>query len=181
LYNRAWRAYEQGKIRESVALFDELVKLAPGSEADLWQRGIAQYDAGLFRECRAQFELHRTVNPADVENSAFHFFCVARQASAEAARKALLPAGPDARVPMAEVYEMLQGKRQPEGVLSAAGTRSDAVFFAHLYVGYYFEALGEGKKARTHFEKAASPEFAAAGGLMHTVARVHLDIIRNRR
>ncbi len=59
LYDRAWRAYEQGRLQESVDLFDELVRVAPGSEPDLWQRGIAQYEAGRFRECRAQFELHR--------------------------------------------------------------------------------------------------------------------------
>lgn len=181
LYERAWAAFEQGKLVESVALFDELVKLAPGAEPDLWQRGIAQYEAGLYRECRAQFELHRKVNPADVENSAFHFFCVAKSEGPEAARAALLPVGPDARVPMTEVYEMLQGKRKPEGVLSAAGSRTDSVFYAHLYIGYYFEALGEDRKARPHFEKAASPEFAAAGGLMHTVARVHLDRARRKK
>jgi lipoprotein NlpI len=181
LYDRAWRAYEQGRLQESVDLFDELVRVAPGSEPDLWQRGIAQYEAGRFRECRAQFELHRRVNPADVENAAFHFLCVARAEGPEAARAALLPVGPDARVPMKEVYEMLQGNRKPEGVLTAAGSRSDAVFFAHLYVGYYYEAMGEDKKARPHFERAASQEFAAAGGLMHTVAAVHLEQLKKRR
>jgi lipoprotein NlpI len=181
IYDNAWRAFEQGRLRESVTLFDELVKLAPGSEPDLWQRGIVQYEAGLYKECRAQFELHRKVNPADVENAAFHFFCVARADGAEAARQALLPVGPDARVPMREIYEMLQGKRKPEAVLTAAGTRTDAVFFAHLYLGYYYEALGEPKNARPHFERAAGRDFAAAGGLMHTVAVVHLEQLKKRR
>ena len=38
-------------------------------------------------------------------------FCVvARAESPEAARKQLLPVGPDARVPMREVYQLFQGQ-----------------------------------------------------------------------
>lgn len=175
LYDRAWSAFEKGDVRESVLLFDELVRIAPQAEPELWQRGIAQYEAGLYKECKAQFELHRKVNPNDVENAAFHFICTARAEGADAARRQLLPVGPDARIPMREVYEMFAGRKKPEGVLSAAGSTADGLFFGHLYIGYYFEALGEPRKARPHFEKAASPEFTAAGGLMHTVALVHLD------
>lgn len=175
VYDQAWRAFERGQIEQSVELFEDLVRLAPGAEAELWQRGIVQYEAGRFAACRKQFELHRQVNPNDVENAAFHFFCTARAGGVKAARSALLPVGPDGRVPMKEIYEMLQGKRTPEAVLSAAGQGAEGRFFAHLYIGFYFEALGEPRKALPHFRQAAAPEFAAAGGLMHTVARVHLQ------
>ena len=93
--------------------FDDLARLAPDEAPYLWQRGIAQYYAGRFRECRAQFESHRTVNPDDVENAAWHFLCVARGESVAAARAALLPVGPDARVPMREIYQMFRGVIDP--------------------------------------------------------------------
>ena len=62
------------------------------------------------------------MNPDDVENAAWHFLCVARAESPAKARAALLPVGPDARVPMREVYQMFRGTLTPEQVLSAAGT-----------------------------------------------------------
>src|SRR5262249_61108175 len=87
------------------------------------------------------FESHRTVNPDDVENAAWHFLCVARAESPEKAKEALLPVGPDPRVPMAQIYRMFGGTLAPEQVLSAAGARPESQFYAHLYVGLYFEAL----------------------------------------
>ena len=98
------------RIAESVKGFDQVAKLVPSYAPQLWQRGIAQYYARQYKQCRAQFESHRTVNPNDVENAAWHFLCVARAESAEKARAALLPVGPDARVPMRQVYEMFRNK-----------------------------------------------------------------------
>jgi lipoprotein NlpI len=66
----------------------------------LWQRHRLITPAG--NDCRAQFELHRTVNPADVENAAWHFLRGARWVTAKA-RAALLPVGPDSRVPMRQI------------------------------------------------------------------------------
>jgi len=74
--------------------------------------GIALYYAGRFKDCRAQFESHRTVNPDDVENAAWHFLCVARAESVTSARAALLPVGPDPRVPMRQIYQMFRGAFQ---------------------------------------------------------------------
>ena len=65
------------------------------------------------------------MNPADVENAAWHFLCVARQEGAEKARAALLPVGADPRVPMREVYEMFRGRLEPSAVIAAAGSAPD--------------------------------------------------------
>ena len=86
--------------RSLAATFDVLAKLIPDEAPQLWQRGIALYYAGRFADCRRQFESHRTVNPDDVENAAWHFLCVARERDAGTGTAALLPVGPDARVPM---------------------------------------------------------------------------------
>jgi lipoprotein NlpI len=157
------------------------VKLAPAIAPQLWQRGIALYYAGRYNDCRSQFESHRTVNPNDVENAAWHFLCVARAESPEKARSALLPVGPDSRVPMLEIYEMFRGTRRPQEVLAAAGARPEAQFYARLYLGLYFEALGNESLARENITAAASDRFASAGGYMHGVAKVHLRILQRRK
>jgi lipoprotein NlpI len=176
--NRAIADFQNGRIAESAAGFDNVVKLVPSIEPELWQRGIALYYAGRYRDCRAQFESHRTVNPNDVENAAWHFLCVARAESPEKARSALLPVGPDPRVPMQQIYEMFRGTRTPQDVVASAGTAPSARFYAHLYAGLYFEAFGNRRFALDHITAAAADQYASAGGYMHTVARVHLEIIR---
>mgnify|MGYP003336756739 FL=1 len=170
-----------GRIEPSVAAFDELARVAPRLMPQLWQRGIALYYAGRFDDCRRQFEAHRTVNPDDVENAAWHFLCVARAESPARAKAALLPVGPDARVPMREVYRLYRGEMTPEQVLRAGQGSADGQFYANLYVGLYYDAIGETAKARAAITTAADERYASSGGYMHRVARVHLGQLDRRR
>jgi lipoprotein NlpI len=178
IFERAVAAFRSGRIAESVAAFDTLARLQPDLAPGLWQRGIALYYAGRYRDCRAQFESHRTVNPDDVENAAWHFACVARGETPEHARAALLPVGPDSRKPMREIYEMLRGTLTPGQVLAAAQGQLGSEFYAHLYLGLYFEAFGDSRRALEQITAAAAERYAAAGGYMHTVARIHLEILQ---
>ncbi len=114
--------FRAGRIEQSLDGFDRVARISPADAPYLWQRGIAQYYAGKFRECRDMFVSHRTVNPDDVENAVWHFLCVARAESPEAARKQMLPVGPDARVPMREVYQMFKGEMTQAQVMKAAGS-----------------------------------------------------------
>jgi lipoprotein NlpI len=180
VFEQAVADFQAGRIAEAATGFDTLVKLVPNSAPQLWQRGIALYYAGRYRECREQFESHRTVNPNDVENAAWHFLCVARAESPVAARKALLPVGPDSRTPMREIYEMFRGTMQPDEVLTAAGNQPGAQFYAHLYLGLYSEALGNRPQTLEHITVAASERFRM-GGYMYGVARVHLAILQGRK
>ena len=184
VFDRAQSDFRDGRIAESAAGFDRLIALVPDAMPGLWQRGIALYYAERYGDCRAQFEAHRTVNPNDVENAAWHFLCVARAESPAAARAALLPVGPDQRVPMREVYDLFRGERTPDQVLAAAGRSTSGQFYAHLYLGLDFEALGDRAQALAHIRLAADDGFAAAGGIspyMHMVARVHLDRLQRAR
>ena len=75
---------------------------------------------------------------------------------------------------------MFRGELTPEAVMAAGERaaergRASGLFFAHLYVGLYHEALGNDADARTHLEAAADNRFAPAAGYMHMVARVHVD------
>jgi lipoprotein NlpI len=173
IFEQAMADFHDGRIAESVKGFDEVARLAPKQAPQLWQRGIALYYARRFEDCRAQFESHRTVNPSDVENAAWHFLCVARQESPEKAKAALLPVGPDRRVPMTEIYRMFRGELTPQQVITAAGDDAEAQFYAHLYAGIYYEALGNKSAALDQFRTAAEDRYAM-GGYMHSVARVHL-------
>jgi lipoprotein NlpI len=179
IFTRAVADFEQGRVAESAAGLDRVAELDPAGAPHLWQRGIAQYYAGRYADCRAQFESHRTVNPNDVENAAWHFLCVARAESPEKARAALLPVGPDSRHPMSEIYQMFRGAIPPAKVLAAAGTEPTAQFYAQLYVGLYLEALGNEEGALKHITTAADDRYTS-GGYMHRVARVHLRLLRNR-
>jgi lipoprotein NlpI len=112
-----------------------------------------------------------------VENAAWHFLCAARESGVTNARKAMLPVGPDGRIPMKEIDALYRGKGSVEDVLAAAGPasekwRRDGLFYAHLYLGLYFDASGDPAKAREHMAKAVN-DFGAAH-YMGDVARVHL-------
>lgn len=171
--DRAIDDFLAGRIKESVTGFDRVVTLAPTAAPELWQRGIALYYVGRYDDCRKQFESHRTVNPNDVENPAWHFLCVAHAESPAKARAALLPVGPDQRSPMREVYEMFKGTMTPDAVLAAAGQSASARFYAELYVGLYYEATRNTTAGLAHLRAAASPQYANAGGYMHRVATLH--------
>jgi len=176
VFDQSIKDFLAGNIEKSSAGFDAFVALVPDSEPQLWQRGIVLYYAGRYDDCRKQFELHRTVNPNDVENAAWHFLCVARADTTARARAALLPVGPDSRVPMEQVYGLLVGSHTTDDVLAAAGGQPRAEFYAHLYLGLHAEALGNQSEALEHIRIAAVDENARIGGYMHTVAKVHLSL-----
>ncbi len=161
LFREGVQAFYDAKPKESVAAFDKLIALEPAAKPQLWQRGLSLYLAGDFKGGREQFEVHQTVNSNDVENAAWHFICVARAESLEAARKALIPIEGDSRVPMKEVHDLFAGKGSVEAVLKAAESGEGEALknhrcYAHLYLGLYFEALGEESKAKEHMLKAAN-------------------------
>src|SRR5215831_17859694 len=152
-FNKAVADFRSGRVAESIAGFDKVAELVPDYAPQLWQRGIALYYAGRYQDCRAQFESHRTVNPADVENAAWHFLCVARAETPAKAKAALLPVGLDSRIPMREIYQMFKGEIRPEQMLASAGTTQEAQFYAHLYAGLYFEATGNRDRARAEITR----------------------------
>jgi lipoprotein NlpI len=173
LMARADAALLSGRVDEAVQGFDAVVAARPANGPYLWQRGIALFYAGRYTDCRLQFEAHRLVNPDDVENAAWHFLCAAHETSFAAARRGLLPVGPDRRSPMHEVYEMLRGTLTPQAVLDAGKGSVSGRFYGALYVALFYDAQGDRARARTHIETAAREEFSRAGGYMHAVAVLH--------
>jgi len=162
LFTEAVRLFFEAKPGESARVFDRLAEAVPGSEPDLWQRGLALYYADRFEDGRAQFERHLTVNPNDVENTAWHFLCVARLEGIGSARMKLLPVNADPRVPMKEILALYAGRGDAATLLAAAeqGTdleRRNQLCYAHLYLGLWYEAGGDVERARDHITQAAGP------------------------
>lgn len=176
--------FKAGHFKESVADFNRVIAVAPAQGPHHWQRGISLYYAGRFADGRRQFESHQTVNPNDVENAAWHFLCAARETSLTNARAQLLAPGKDARIPMQEIYEFYRGTRTADEVLAVA-TRArndihvrDALFYAHLYLGLYYDVAGDTARAKEHIQLAA--EDPDSDHYMGDVARVHLQTFSTR-
>lgn len=183
---RGQENFRAGHIKESIADFDEYIKQNPEAAPHHWQRGIALYYAGRFDDGKKQFEIHKTVNPNDVENAVWHFLCNARATTPEKARAELIKIENDGRVPMMQIYALFKGDLKPDDVLAAAKANNpspteleEQLFYAHLYLGIYFEALGDNDKAREHIFKSVndykSPHY------MGDVARVHAAILKEKK
>lgn len=186
-HDRRGDAYlKSGQWDKAIADFDAFLKAEPKFAPEHWRRGIALYYTGRFDDGRQQFELHRKVNPEDVENSAWHYLCNARANTPEKARKDLIPVTMDSRVPMKQVLELFAGKLQPQDVLDAAensklkgAALTSARFYAHLYVGLYFESEKDEKKALEHL--ATAVEKYKIGDYMWDVGDAHLKRLRAKK
>ena len=167
-----------GNIDQAVESFDEIIRLRPDLQPQLWQRGLALYYADEFQKGKAQFETHQEVNSADVENAVWHLLCAAKLEGLESARKKMIPIEGDKRIPMKEIYEVFAGRMKPEKVIEAAADSPNiqkALYYGFLYNGLYYEMIGEKEKcidAMEKAEKAKSP--MEKDKLMNQVATIHL-------
>ncbi len=177
---------KSGQWKKAIADFDIFLEAQPKFAADHWRRGIALYYAGRFDDGRKQFDLHRTVNPEDVENSAWHYLCNARANAPEKARKDLIPVSKDTRVPMKQVLELFAGKLKPQEVIDAAENAklegkelTSARFYAHLYVALFYESEKDDKKALEHI--TAAVEKYKIGDYMWDVGDAHLKLLKAKK
>jgi lipoprotein NlpI len=185
-YNlRGSEHFKLGQIDASIADWDRYLKLEPAQEPGHWQRGIAYYYAGRYDEGARQFAAYQNVDHNDVENAVWRFICMARSDGVDKARQALLKIDHDPRVPMMEIYALFAGRAQPADVLRAAEAGDptpqqlhERLFYAHLYLGLYYEVTGDAKQAREHIQLAA--EKYSTPGYMGDVARVHWQLLQKR-
>lgn len=183
--NRGVQRFFESNVKGSIEDFDAFLKLRPEEDPYHWQRGISYYYADRFQDGKEQFERHQTVNTQDVENAVWHFLCSIRApgGSLESAQKNLIPITQDTRVPMKEVHALFAGTGTAEQVIAAAKKEGDpsqseqaknAMLYAHLYLGIYYEALGKDELVKTHIGKAAG-EFKM-DHYMGKVAQVHAKL-----
>jgi lipoprotein NlpI len=177
--------YVRGKFAESVADFDRYIRLKPDRANGHWRRGISLYYAGKYEAGMKQFEGYEKVDTNDVENAIWHFLCAVRKDGVKKARAGILAIGKDRRVPMMQVYELYKGTIKPADVLAAANAgmlteeqRKPMLFYAHLYLGLYYDVMGEKKKAAEHMALAAGKY--KIGHYMGEVARVHSEVLMKK-
>lgn len=174
--------FKANRPAESLADFDVYLKMRPDRRPSHWQRGITCYYAGKFDEGRKQFEVYQDFDNADVENAVWRFMCMVRTVGLEKARTEMLKIGNDRRIPMRDIYELYLGKKTPDDVLASAikgdldpELKNRQLFYAHLYLGIWFDLIGERAKALDHLNKAADDH--RIGHYMWDVARVHRDVL----
>ncbi len=182
--SRGSEQFKLGRFAESVADFDRYLEAVPKQAPGHWRRGISLYYAGCYDDGRKQFAAYEQVDRNDVENAVWHFLCAARADGVAKARESMLKIGKDTRVPMMKVYDLYRGAAKPEDVLAAASDgdateaeRRERLFYAHLYLGLYFDATGDKKQALEHITLAAHKYFI--DGYMGDVARVHEKVLLN--
>jgi len=174
--------FKLGKIEPSIRDFDKYIELRPEKKISHWQRGISYYYAGKYDEGRKQFEGYQDFDSNDVENAVWRFMCMAKVGGIDKARKAILKIGDDKRVPMRQVYDLFKGELKPDDVLAAAkagnpakGQLNSQLFYAHLYVGIYYDLAGDRKRALENLDAAVDHRI---GHYMWDVARVHRDLLK---
>jgi lipoprotein NlpI len=176
--------FKLGHIPESLKDFDQFLELRPEAKPGHWKRGISYYYAGRFDDGRKQFEAYQTVDSNDVENAVWRFLCMARAVGVEKARADMLKIGQDPRVPMMRIYALFRGQAKPQDVLDAVRQgepkpeeRKQRLFYAHLYLGLFYEVSGDKKKTLEHLKAA---EELKTGGYMGEVARVHRALLEKK-
>lgn len=179
---RAETYFRSGDYEKSIPDFDKVVELKPAFKAENWQRGIALYYVGRFKDGAEQFEEHHRVNPDDVENTFWYFLCLAKQESIEAARKKIIPSRGDARAPLMEIYKLVRGELSPADVEKAieqfpadSSRRTQAEFYGYLYLGLWFDLANDKPKAIDFLKKSLA---ANSRGYMADVAKVHLQTLQ---
>ncbi len=172
-----------GEPEKAVEWYDKYLKTAPDQLPYLWQRGIALYFAGDYEKGVSQFEVHRRVNPNDVENAAWHFLCVAKAKSMEEAKRVVLPAPKDPRVPMEEVLTMLSTgdtesvQERMDATAPGSRQRTEADFYGNFYLGLYADAQGKTANALKLMQLSATD---VPHHYMGDVARVYVDYLKQQ-
>jgi lipoprotein NlpI len=187
-YVRGRERFRAGQFRDAVADFDRYIALRPDVAPRQWERGIACYYAGMFAEGAQQFESYQEFDGQDVENSVWRYLCLVPNWGLARAQATVLPIESDHRVPMMQVYELYRGQKKPDDVLAAAraGNPEDEVlagrmFYAHLYLGLWYDARGDRQSARRYLELAADEKLKdnrRINRFMWDVARVHYGKLR---
>ena len=159
---RGGARFKSGDVDAAIADYERAAELDPDRDRELWELGIAYYYAKRFREGAEQFALYQTYYAADVENVVWRFLCEAAADGVEPARAEMMPLeGVDRRVPLMQIDALYRGRGSVEAVLeaTAVGDPGEAelrkrLFYAHLYLGMYYTALGDEPLARRHLREA---------------------------
>ena len=149
--------FQLAKIPESIADFDRAEVIEPKITPYLWQRGLSYYYAQRYNEAAKQFLIDLKVNRQDIEETIWQYLCLARDLGQKEAKNCLDIKLQDSRQIMREVY-LFYTEQKTETELLLAGDKEGkrGNFYAHLYLGLYYEVREEREQAREYIVKAAN-------------------------
>ena len=162
--------------------YAKMIELDPTLEVSHWRIGIAYFYLGEFVKAERQFEIYHRYDAVDRENGIWRFMSQTSYQGEEKARKDLLPYEQTDRPPYPWLYEMFQGKIEPDEIFQrieeagfSRGYEERVRFHADLYVGIYLELVkGDKKAALQHLRNAVANQYGrATGTYMWQVARLH--------
>jgi alpha-L-fucosidase len=160
-HERANVLFRLERFREAVTDYDRAAAGGtPHGQEACWERGLAQYYLGDFAASRKQFEGYHSVDPHDIENGLWRYYSIAKGEGLEKAKATLLPYPGETRGPFAALLRLYRGEGSVAQVIEEAGTGAPAerqeasLFYAHYYLGKYFEVRGEREEALRHLKEA---------------------------
>lgn len=148
----------------------------------LWQRGLSCYYSGHYWEGAEQFEADLSEKGSDVEEVIWNFLCrCGTDGFQGAVAHGFLPLRDDHPPvpPMQQVLDLYRGTGSVKEVFAAATDAgsmvrsyndTNALAYAHFYIGLYHEVRGEFSRARHHLEVAAkfkNPDYMGKLMVMH--------------
>jgi lipoprotein NlpI len=157
-HNRAEVYFRLGRFADSLKDYHQAVEYGwPHDDNSCWERGLAQYYVGDFKDGAEQFERYHRVGALDIENGIWRFLCIAEDEGIERARETMFEYTRKLRVPFPALLELYMGRGKAEAVLEEAKAgalseveRTTNMFYAHYYLGKYFEIVDEEAQALNH-------------------------------
>ena len=174
----------EGEFEKSSWALDAALFLCPSIKPQLWQRGLCCFYTGRYKEGMDQFETDMSENGNDIEEVVWHFLCKSKLVGfKEASRTGFLPlkqatiAPPP---PMSEVLLLFNSQTTVDAVIAAATAEdgsvvksyndTNALAYAHFYIGLLYEVQGHIVKSERHLLHAArleNPDFMGQLMRMH--------------
>ena len=165
-HGRAEVLFRLGRFKEAVRDYDAAIQFGrPHDQDSCWERGLAQYYAGDFRGGRDQFSRFHGVDSLDIENGLWRFLCIAEDEGIANAQETMLEYRREVRNPFPALLALYLNRGSADAVLEDA--RSDTssaeeltvnLFYAHYYLGKYYEIIDQRDRALTHVREALKHE-----------------------
>ena len=167
-HERAGVLFRMDRFEEAVKDYDMAVRFGrPHSGDSCWERGLALYYTGDFRGGEEQFYRYHRVGPLDIENGLWRFLCIAEEEGTEKAREAILDYSQKVRMPFPALLDLYLERGTAEAVVEQAKERTPPprqlttnLFYAHYYIGKYYEIIEDEERALLHVREALKHSIA---------------------
>ena len=162
----------EGDFEKASWALDAVLSLQPSIKPQLWQRGLCCFYTGRYEDGMDQFEADMSENGSDIEEVVWHFLCKSKLLGfQEASRTGFLQLKQGTCAPpppMQEVLLLFKSQTTVDAVIAAATAKdggivksyndTNALAYAHFYIGLFYEVQDEVERSGLHFALAAKLE-----------------------